>query len=52
MWGWVRTWFEQHKQDEDWPISALGYLALALMFLLLLVVALRLLLDALGLVPL
>ncbi len=49
---WVLAWFEQHKQDEDWPIYALGYLALALLFLLLLVVALRLLFDALGIVPL
>ena len=46
------AWFEQHRQDEDWPIYALGYLALALLFLLLLIVAARLLFDALGIVPL
>ncbi len=48
----VLAWFEQHRQDEDWPIYALGYLTLALLFFLLLVVAVRLLLDTLGLVPL
>lgn len=52
MWVRVLAWFEQHRLDEDWPIYALGYLTLALLFLLLLIVAARLLFDALGIVPL
>ncbi len=37
---------------EDWPIYALGESALIVLFFLLLIVAVRLLLDALGIMPL
>ncbi len=52
MGRWVQAWFDRHKQDEDGPIFALGELTLALLFLWLLIVAMRLLVDALGIVPL
>ena len=49
---WVRAGFEPSKHDEDWPVYALGEAALIFLFCLLLIVAVRLLLDALGIASL
>ena len=57
MWGrvrmwWIRAWYAPRKHDEDWPVYALGDAALIFLFCLLLIVAVRLLLDALGIASL
>ncbi len=52
MWEWVLAWFNRYQHDEDWPVYVLGFLILAVMVVLLVIVAVGLSLDALGIMPL